>query len=912
MLATKTILFFSFAYIGLLFAIAYYGDKRADTGASIISNPYIYALSLAVYCTAWTFYGSVGRAVASGPNFLTIYLGPTLMIALSWFFLRKIIRISKAYRITSIADFIASRYGKSTVLGGMVSVIAVIGIVPYISIQLKAISKSYLILTHYSSSTEQIPFFTDTAFYVAVILAIFSILFGTRHLDATERHEGLVAAIAFESVIKMAAFLAVGLFVTFGLYHGFGDIVSQATTLSNSKDLFHIRTEPGTYINWGFQIFVSMMAILLLPRQFQVAVVENVNEEHLNKAMWLFPLYLIAINLFVLPVAIGGLLHFPEKTIDPDTYVLALPMSQGQPVLTLFVFIGGMSAATGMVIVETIALSTMICNELIMPLLLRFEPLRLTQRSDLSNLILAIRRCSIALVLLLGYIYFRLTGEFYPLVSIGLLSFVAVTQFAPSLLGGIFWKGATRSGAIWGLLAGFSIWLYTLFLPYLLHGGVFHESFINNGPWGIEWLRPYQLFGLQGLSQKSHSVFWSLLFNVGLFVGISVFKRPTALEHTQAALFVDIFKHSGEKDPALMWRGKASLPGLKSILSRFLGEQRTQAALSSYARKNVIDWEKDIIEDPGLIAHIENLLAGAIGSASARVMIATAVKDEPPGIDEVMDMLDETRDAIAHSHELEEATAELKRVNERLTELDRLKDDFISTITHELKTPLTSVRSLTEILHANPSLDLVQRNHFLDIIVKESERLSRLITQVLDFQKIESGSADWHLTRINLNRILADALAASAHLFQENDIHLEKNLTAPSSFIMGDKDRLMQVMMNLISNAIKFCDQENGRIRINIETKKNTVQLDVIDNGIGIRKKDQEIIFEKFQQVNVDSKGRPAGTGLGLNITKQIIEYHKGRIWVKSKPGKGTTFSFILPLIDEEKDKWKRVRRWRR
>ncbi len=896
MLATKTILFFSFSYIALLFAIAYIGDKKADAGASIISNPYIYALSLAVYCTAWTFYGSVGRAVAYGPSFLTIYLGPTLMIGLSWFVLRKIIRISKTYRITSIADFIASRYGKSTTLGGLVSIIAVIGIVPYISIQLKAISRSFAILTHQARHTEEIALLADTDFYVALMLAIFSIFFGTRHLDVTERHEGLVAAIAFESVIKLAAFLALGLFVTFGFYGGFGDLIQQAARLPNAGSLFNLSFETGTYANWCIQIFVSMMAILFLPRQFQVAVVENVNEEHLNKAMWLFPLYMIAINLFVLPVAIAGMLHFSGNTIEPDAYVLALPMSQGQAALTLLVFIGGMSAATGMVIVETIALSTMICNQLIMPILLRFEPLKLTQRDDLSSLILTIRRISIILLLLMGFIYFRLTGEYYQLVSIGIQSFVAVTQFAPSVLGGIFWKGATRSGAIWGLSAGFGIWIYTLFLPFFVQGGILPESFISKGPWGIGWLRPYQLFGLQWLDQPSHSVFWSMLFNIGLYVGISVFKRPSALEHTQAARFVDIFKRSEDRDPALMWRGKASLPGLRSVLTRFLGERKTRKALESYERQKKIDWENDIIEDAGLIAHFESLLAGAIGSASARVMIATAVKEEAPGIDEVMNMLDETRHAIEYSHELEKATAELKRVNARLTELDRLKDDFIATVTHELKTPLTSVRSLTEILHENPELPLEQRNQFLSIIVKENERLSRLITQVLDFQKIESGVADWQLNHIDIHAIIEDALAASAQLIHEKQIQLDKDLAQSHRTILGDRDRLIQVMMNLISNAIKFCDQDKGHIHIRTSPENDFLRIDIADNGVGIHKKDQEIIFEKFRQANAVSEGRPPGTGLGLTITKQIIEFHEGRIWVESEPGKGTVFSFTLPI----------------
>ncbi|MBW2514744.1 MAG: HAMP domain-containing histidine kinase, partial [Deltaproteobacteria bacterium] len=333
--------------------------------------------------------------------------------------------------------------------------------------------------------------------------------------------------------------------------------------------------------------------------------------------------------------------------------------------------------------------------------------------------------------------------------------------------------------------------------------------------------------------------------------------------------------------------------------SRFLGEDKSNAALSSYAQSNRINWDKDIIEDAGLIAHIEKLLAGAIGSASARVIMDTAIKEEPPGIDEVMEMLDETRIAIAHSQELEKATTELKRANERLTELDKLKDDFISTVTHELKTPLTSVRSLTEILHDNPTLSLDQRNSFLGIIVKETERLSRLITQVLDFQKIEAGIADWDFTTIEITDIIADALAASAQLIRDHHIHLDQDLTPVPNLIRGDRDRLMQVMMNLISNAIKFCDRKNGRIKIKLSLEKGHVRVDVEDNGIGIHKKEQEIIFEKFRQAKTESKGRPAGTGLGLTITKQIVEFHHGRIWVKSKPGKGTVFSFTLPLINE-------------
>jgi Na+/proline symporter/nitrogen-specific signal transduction histidine kinase len=896
MLQTEAILFFAFAYICLLFAIAYYGDKRADMGTSIISNPYIYALSLAVYCTAWTFYGSVGRAATSGPNFLTIYIGPTLMFAAGWFVLRKIIRISKTYRITSIADFIASRYGKSPMLGGLVSIIAVIGIIPYISIQLKAVSKSFLLLVDQRSSAMHMPILSDTTFYVALILAVFSIFFGTRHLDVTERHEGLVAAIAFESVVKLAAFLAVGTYVTYGLYLGFGDLIENAKAIHTFDRLMTMGSKPGTFTNWGIQIFISMMAILFLPRQFQMAVVENVNEEHLNKAIWLFPLYLFAINIFVLPIALCGLLQFPENTVDPDTFVLSLPIATNRYVLTMFVFIGGISAATGMVIVETIALSTMICNELVMPILLRIPALKFTQRADLSNVLLAIRRGSIIIVLLLSYFYFRFTGEFFTLVSIGLISFVAVTQFAPAILGGIFWKGATRAGAVCGLVCGFVIWLYTLILPHFVQAGILPSGFETEGPFGIAFLKPYQLFGLTVFDEIAHSVFWSMLFNIGAYVGVSALTRPSAIEHTQAALFVDVFQYAGDKEETPVWRGTASLPDLRLLLTRFIGEAKTEEALTSYAERSRINWRKDIIADASLVSYIEKLLAGAIGSASARVIIATAVKEEPIGIDEVMDILDETRQAIAYSHELEKTSAELKAANIRLKELDRLKDDFIATVTHELKTPLTSVRSVTEILHDNPAIDTKQRQDFLSIIVKESERLTRLITQVLSFQKMETGRAFLELSETDLIEIINDSVAASNQILHEKQMQLHLNLPDSAPKINADRDRLIQVMMNLISNAVKFCEPEKGEITIQLTKENNRLRVDVIDNGVGIRKEDQEIIFEKFRQIKNKSVGRPPGSGLGLSIVKHIIESHNGWVWVTSEPGKGATFSFTLPI----------------
>ena len=623
MLNAPTIVTVALLYLCLLFAIAYFGDKRADRGRSLIANPYIYALSIAVYCTSWTFYGSVGRAASAGVGFLPIYIGPTLTFVLAWYLIRKIIRISKVNRITSIADFIASRYGKSSLLGGLVTIIAVLGILPYISLQLKAISMSFSVLVGYpevampaqSGSTSILH---DTGLYVALIMAMFAILFGTRHIDASEHHEGMVAAIAFESVVKLLAFFAVGLFVTFGVYRGFDDIFSRAAASGDLARLFTI--EPGTgHVSWISLTLLSMLAIVVLPRQFQVLVVENVDERHVKKAMWLFPLYLLLINIFVMPIAFGGLLHFPTGGVDADTFVLAVPMAEHQQTLALLVFIGGLSAATGMIIVETVALSTMVCNDLVMPTLLRFGRLHLSKRRELTGILLAIRRGTIIVVVLLGYAYVRLIGETYALVTIGLVSFVAAAQFAPAIIGGVFWKGATKAGALAGLSAGFLVWSYTLLLPSFAKSGWIDASFANDGMFGFVLLRPYELFGLSGLDPIAHALFWTMLANCGLYGSVSLVTSQTIIERSQANQFVDIFGRaaSGER----IWRGRAMIGDLRRLLAQFMGEPLADAALLRFARERNRRLDDASPADADIVSYSERHLAGAIGAASARIMV---------------------------------------------------------------------------------------------------------------------------------------------------------------------------------------------------------------------------------------------------------------------------------------------------
>ncbi len=906
MLTGTTIVAVSFVYLLLLFAVAYVGDKRADAGRSIIANPTIYALSLAVYCTTWTYYGSVGRAASSGLGFVPIFLGPTLVVALWWFVMLKMVRIGKTNRITSIADFIASRYGKSHLLGGLVTVIAVLGVIPYIALQLKAVSNSFTILNNYPAivmpaKAGTVPWLADTTLYIALIMAAFTILFGTRHLDATERHEGMVAAVAFESLVKLVIFLAVGLYVTYGIYDGFGDIFSQAAQDAELQPLMLMGAGGNNHGNWFAMTLLSMLAVMFLPRQFQVAVVENVNENHLRRAIWLFPLYLLLINIFVLPIALGGLMLFAGQGVDADTFVLTLPMAYGHGWLALLVFIGGLSAATGMIIVETIALSTMVCNDLVMPLLLRYRWLALQGQDDLTGVLLGIRRGAIILILLLGYLYFRLAGEAHALVSIGLISFAAVAQFAPAMIGGMYWRGGTRPGALAGLAGGFAVWLYTLLLPSFAKSGWLPGDFLQHGLFGLAELRPQELLGIRGMDPIAHSLFWSLLVNIGAYVCVSLMRRPNAIEAGQAMLFVDVFKQSRPSGGAF-WRGSAEVGDLLPLIGRFIGRDRARTAFADYARTRDVAGVEALKADAGLVHFAETTLAGAIGSASARVMVASVVQEEPLGLDEVMNILDEASQVRAYSKrleqkslELEAATRELRSANERLKELDRLKDDFMSSVTHELRTPLTSIRAFSEMLLEDPKIDLADRKRFLGIIVSETERLTRLVNQVLDMAKIESGHAEWHNGEVNLIEVVEQAAASTSQLFKDKGVTLELQLPDAVPVLLADRDRLVQVMLNLLSNAVKFVARDAGRVRVALALTAEGLRVDVHDNGPGLTPEEQLIVFEKFRQGGNTMTDKPQGTGLGLPISRQIVEHYGGRLWVESAAGEGACFSFLMP-----------------
>ncbi len=901
----------SILYVILLFSIAFFTDKRAKKGSTFASNPYFYALSLAVYCTAWTFYGSVGKAARSGMGFLPIYFGPTIFAPLWLIVLRKMILISKSQRITSIADFISSRYGKSTFLGVFVTIISIFGIVPYISLQLKAIADSFDLLAnatnqHMLTAPNWVvgtsPFFYTTAFYVALALAIFTIIFGTRQLEPNERHEGLVTAIAFESLVKLIAFIAAGIFVTYGIYDGFGDLFSKAAANPATEKLLYLGKGTSSASEWFWLTIVSMCAIILLPRQFHISVVENSNPSHVSKAMWLFPLYLLIINVFVLPIALGGMMQFGDLGLNADKYVLELPLFYHQNLLALLVFIGGFSAATSMVIVETTALSIMISNHLIMPPLLTSIARRSNETADFSKWVIGSRRISIVIILLLAYIYVQTIATNRELVSIGLISFVAVSQFAPSVFAGLFVKKATKMGAIAGLVAGFVVWSITLPIANLAEYNMIPDKILTEGYFGQSWLRPYALFGLEGFDHISHAAFWSLLFNISAFVGVSMYSRQSLLEASQADFFVNISKYTEGSSEREILNREATMDDLMFLMTRFLGEERAKLVLKTYEIDNNVSIAKEKNAQADFITYVETNLTGVLGASSAKILLSSVVKENPISLEEMLRVLDQTQEVLVANQELEnqrqaleKTTEQLRTANDKLQELDRLKADFITNITHELRTPMTSIKSLSKILLDNKDMIEPKRDTFLGIIVNETERITRLINQVLDIEKVESNAYQWRDETVDFTELAEKAYNSFLPIFSERKIAHDFYRSNKNLIVKGDSDKLTQVIVNLLSNALKFTNTEGGIINVSLTQNNEKAMLCIRDNGLGIAPEKQITIFDRFTQINNATLGKPTGSGLGLFISKQIIDHHKGEIRVESTLGEGTTFVVELP-----------------
>jgi Na+/proline symporter/signal transduction histidine kinase/CheY-like chemotaxis protein len=656
------IIFMAVAYVSLLFAIASLGDRRAARIDPSRPRPVIYGLSLAIYCTSWTFFGSVGLASERYLEFLAIYLGPVLVFVFGFPVIRRIIRLAKSEKITSIADFLAARYGKSFAVACIATIIATLGTIPYIALQLKAVSDSVsLMVEHYNGEPPSIDFFIgDISLMVAMLLAVFAMLFGTRHADATEHQDGLVLAVAVESVVKLAAFLAVGIAVTFFFFDGPADLLRKAATNSDVASAMDYRTSLGT---WLVMTTLSGFAILMLPRQFYVTIVESRGEEELRTASWLFPLYLILINLFVIPIAFAGLSTVGSQT-SADLYVVSLPLLLGHDALALIAFIGGLSAATAMVIVASVALSIMISNDLVIPLFLRryLKP-DFREKADLTKTILNIRRAAIFLVLLAAFLYYREATSNTRLAAIGLISFAAIAQFAPALFGGLVWRRANARGAALGMIMGAATWAYTLLFPSLAPPGT---EILVTGPFGIAELRPQALFGTVA-EPLNHGVMWSLAINALFFVLGSLTRHAAPLERIQAAIFVP--RDSSPRPALRRFRTAVTVNDLKDTISRYLGVERTERSFQTYQEREGITLTGAEQASMPLIRFSEQLLASAVGSSSSRLVLSLLFQRNDHSSRDALRLLDDASEALQQNRDLLQTA--LDQMEEGITVFDK-------------------------------------------------------------------------------------------------------------------------------------------------------------------------------------------------------------------------------------------------
>ena len=870
------------AYVISLFAVAFWAERASMRGrANWLRSPMIYTLSLSIYCTGWTFYGAVGYAARSGLEFVTIYLGPSLVMLGWWWILRKLVRIGRAQRVTSIADLISSRFGKSNGLGVLVTILAIVGTTPYIALQLQSVTLSFGAFANSESLSDN-----TAALWLGAGLALFTILFGTRNLDVNERHHGVVMAIAVEAVVKLCALVAVGVFVVWGVLGGIGPVLSEI-------DASKVATWDVNGNRWIALTFLSGAAFLCLPRMFQVLVVENADEGHLHTASWAFPTYLMLMSLFVIPIAVAGLKILPIGS-NPDLFVLSLPLSLEQDALAMFAFIGGFSSATSMVIVASLALATMVSNHIVMPIWIKWSEHRVREFGDVRRIILISRRFAILLIILLGYIYYWISGGGAALAAIGLVSFAGVTQVLPAMLGGIFWRGANRIGATAGLLVGFSIWLYTLFLPSL--GNVYSAAFLAEGPWGIWWLRPQALFGVTELDPLVHALFWSMSLNALTFFVGSLISFPTPIERLQGAQIVNVYDHSPTQRG---WSGRAAQSeDLMIMAQRILGVKQARALFQAEVQNQ---GGQGYLPDPTpeFLRTLERELAGSVGAATAHAMIGQTVGGTSVSVQDLMAVADEAAQIMEYSNRLEEQSRELTRTaqelqsaNEKLTQISIQKDAFLSQVSHELRTPMTSILSFAQILRDGASLKGQEQSRYASIIHDESVRLTRLLDDLLDLSVLENGQVNLNVAtgRVQdlIDRSIASVIAGDAAMQMQIDCKIPVDLHS----LTTDLDRLGQVFINLISNAKKYCDAASPKLQISAHQSGSDLIIDFVDNGIGIPAQDRDFIFEKFARVGEQKTG---GAGLGLAICKEIIARLGGEITYLSGH-RGAAFRVQVPV----------------
>ncbi len=870
-------------YLGLLFFIAFWAEKKKSN--FWINNPYIYSLSLAVYCSAWTYYGSIGVASNQGLEYLAVYIGPVIIIP-AWIYINsKIIRISRVHKISSIADFISLRYGNSRSLGAIVAIVCMLAVIPYIGLQIKAISDTFHLMTHTANSDN---IFLDTATYVVLIIAVFSAYYGTKYVDASEKRLGIISAVAVESFLKLIFFIILGVFVVYGVFNGFDDIYEKASKLPDFTQKNTFNGLEGAF-NWFLMCMLSMTAIFLLPRQFHTTIIENRTEKHLKTAIWLFPLYLLLMNFFVFPIAWGGKILFFGENVNPEFYSILIPQKFGNMMIAGMVFLGGLSACISMIIISSISLSVMLSNNIIIPYGW-LNSLKTETEYANNRTIVNIRKFSIFSLIILGFVFYKYLISSATLFSVGLTAFVLIAQLAPAFFGAIFWRRGSYSGAVTGIIAGVLICYFNLILP-----NYFETTYQNSAV--------FNFFKLAYLSPVASAFFWSLLVNGGLFMIISSFVAGNYRERNFAELYVDINDYIQHHENAYIWKGTANISDITNILTRFLGEKKTRQALKIFNLKYNISDENDSA-DSRFIKFSENLLSGRIGTASAKILIEGVTKEDKITLPEVLKILEESKENISmnkqlteHSQQLRKLSEELQNANETLVIKDKQKDDFLDSVAHELRTPITAIRATSELLLDDDEMPAEIKKDFLGNIISESDRLAEIINDILFLDKLEAGTTPLNLAEKNITETYHKALKPLLQLFEQKHLHhSEVNLLQHEIFEF-DEMKMIQVFQNILGNALKFAN-EQGMIQTKFQEKDGMLKISIFNTGKTIPTEDLQYVFEKFYQSKNQNLRKPLGSGLGLAICKRIISAHGGNIEAKNKEI-GVTFEIFLPTKNE-------------
>lgn len=950
-------------YVGLLFLLSFLYEKRIVKKNALFSTAIIYSLSLAVYCTAWTFYGSVGMGASRGLLYLTIYLGPTCCAIVWWSVVRKLIRIKNRFKITSIVDFVAARYGKSTLLGAIGSFLVFLGTIPYIALQLKAIIRTYSIVAT-GDATSAVGSNSHLGWGTVVLISLCTIFFGLRKSDSSERHPGIVVFLAIECFIKLVAFIAVGIFACYFLFDGYQDIISKMPSVVGSSYSFMGKKDGVSAITYISYFILGGAAIIFLPRQFHVAVVENQNEDDVQVASWVFPLYLFLLNLFVIPISMAGLLI--GESIDlADSFVLLLPYNNGQTLLTILTFLGGFSAATGMIMISSLAVSIILSNHVVLPIVDRVKGLAVLKKH-----LLVVRWIIVFFVIVTAYLYTISLSNNYALISMGMISFVASLQFAPSIIGGLYWRRGNKQGAKVGLSLGIIVWLYTLFIPAFVTGGLLDSSFMYLGPWGIKFLRPYSLFGLVGLDKVSHSVFWTMLFNLGSYVVVSLLSRTSTFDEKIANDFVNITKDNDlirrrENEKAdILLSNKTKV--IENIFNEYYDKQESQNNIDKILGK--LDLVGKIHISIGELLQLREFaevqLSGTVGSAVAHSQMIKSslfthdedqelsryfedtlaeLKISPMQLLSKLDLYKEreafmeiqtkdlenlvelrTEALLEKNSELNTTLEKIKSMQEKLVAQEKLASlgALSAGIAHEIKNPLNFIingakmistvegemKRIYEQKGEKDNEELLSNLEYLNtatkMIIEHGNKADNIIKTML--QHSRSDTFDFSVVEIS-KLVEENYHLAYNGMKTKYKIDIDLDISCENvGKVRANEQSLGRALFNIIDNGLYALYQKSKKdesftpqIIIKTYLDNDDVVILIRDNGLGIPKDKIKDIFNPF----VTSKPTGEGTGLGLSITNDIIAHHNGSLDVDSVEGDFTQFIIRMPLDFSEKDK---------